>query len=77
MVNTHLLRYYIAKNNDTTELLADCLSISRSALSAKMNNKREFTVMEAALIAGRYNMNCKQAREVFCGGDCLENRRSC
>ena len=77
MVNTHLLRYYIAKNNDTTEQLADYLKISRSALSAKMNNKREFTVMEAALIADRYNLNCKRSREVFCWGFFDEDRRSC
>ena len=68
MVNAHLLRYYIAKNNDTTEQLADFLGISRSALSAKMNNKREFSVMEAARIAGRYGLDCRRSREVFCWG---------
>lgn len=76
MVNKHLLRYYIATNNDTTEQLAELLSISRSSLSAKINNKRDFTVREAAIIADRYKFNCEQFAEVFCGGGCCENRRS-
>ena len=76
MVNKHLLRYYIASNNDTTEQLAELLSISRSSLSAKINNKRDFTICEAAKIADRYKFNQAQFVEVFCGGDCLENRRS-
>ena len=77
MVNKHLLRYYIASNNDTTEQLAELLSISRSSLSAKINNKRDFTIYEAAKIADRYKFNKEQFIEVFCGGDCLEDRRSC
>ena len=55
MVNTHLLRYYIAVNNDTMEQLADHLDISRSALSAKINNKREFTIKEACDIIVLYH----------------------
>ena len=76
MVNKHLLRYYIAANNDTTEQLAELLSISRSSLSAKINNKRDFTIREAAIIAKRYKLNCAQLSEVFGGGDCCDNRRS-
>ncbi len=69
MVNTHLLRYYIAVNNDTMEQLADHLDISRSALSAKINNKREFTIKEALLISKRYKFCCKKNIEVFGEGD--------
>lgn len=76
MVNKHLLRYYIAANNDTTEQLAELLSISRSSLSAKINNKRDFTIREAVKIADRYKFNNEQFVDVFCGGDCLEDRRS-
>lgn len=65
MVNTHLLRYYIATNNDTMEQLAEHLDISRSALSAKINNKREFTIREAVLISKRYKLCCAKCVEIF------------
>jgi plasmid maintenance system antidote protein VapI len=51
------------------EQLADHLDISRSALSAKINNKREFTIKEALLISKRYKFCCKKNIEVFGGGD--------
>lgn len=76
MVNTQLLRYYIALNKDTTEQLAAHLSISRSALSARINNKRCFKLDEALKIAERYNLTIGQFRSIFVGGVENENRRS-
>jgi plasmid maintenance system antidote protein VapI len=47
------------------EQLAEHLDISRSALSAKINNKREFTIREAVLISKRYKLCCTKCVEIF------------
>ena len=65
MINTHLLRYLIAKNGDTTEALAIDLGISRTSLSSKINNKNEFKLSEVQKIIEKYKMTCTQAQDTF------------
>ena len=65
MTDTHLLRYIISKNGDTTEELADYLGIKRSTLSAKINNKSSFKVEEMVMIIKRYKMTYKEVDETF------------
>lgn len=57
MTDSHLFRYIIRKNNDTMETLAKDLGISRPALSAKINNRREFKQSEVFFIAKRYSLS--------------------
>lgn len=65
LINTHLLKYLIAKNGDTTEGLASDLGISRTALSSKINNKSEFKLSEIQRIIAKYEMKCTQVQDTF------------
>lgn len=65
MINTHLLKYLIAKNGDTTEALAIDLGISRTALSSKINNKSEFKLNEIQRIIAKYEMKSSQVQDTF------------
>ena len=77
MTDTHLLKYYISKNGDTIGTLADALSIKRSTLSAKINNKRDFKQSEMALIGKRYKMPMDICKKIFLKGwGSCENERS-
>lgn len=68
MTDTHLLRYFISKNGDTIAGLADSAGISRTALSAKMNNRAEFKQSEIAFIVNRYKISGDMVVQLFCGG---------
>ena len=77
MVDTHLLRYFIAKNGDTVESLADFLEIKRGALSAKMNNRRDFKLREVIEIVRKYNLTHAQVSDIFNkGGRTYDCKRS-
>lgn len=65
MVNTHLFKFYVAKNNDTVEQLAKYLSISRTTLSSKINNKGEFKHSEILKIIKKYKLNTKDIALLF------------
>lgn len=68
MTDTHLLKYYIAKNGDTIGTLAEALEIKRSTLSAKINNKRDFKQSEMILIGMRYKMPLELGKRIFLKG---------
>ena len=77
MTDTHLLKYYIAKNGDTIGTLAEALDIKRSTLSAKINNKRDFKQSEMAFIGKRYKMPIEICKRIFLKGwGACENERS-
>lgn len=67
MVNTSYLRYVIHKNGDTVERLAEDMGLSRSALSAKMNNRTEFRHSEIIHIIRLYKMNRNEIYASFGG----------
>ena len=72
MTDSHLLRYIIRKNNDTVDGLAYEMGLSRTALSAKINNRAEFRQSEIFFIAARYGFNAKMSATVFFnGGVCI------
>lgn len=68
MTDTHLLRYYIHKNGDTVEVLANYLGIGRVALSSKINNRSEFKQSEIRRIADRYKLPADICMKLFLGG---------
>lgn len=68
MTDTHLLKYYIAKNGDTIGTLAEALDMKRSTLSAKINNKRDFKQSEMILIGSRYKMPLELGKRIFLRG---------
>lgn len=68
MTDTHLLRYYINKNGDTVEVLANVLGIGRGALSSKINNRSEFKQSEIKIIAKRYKLSAELCVRLFLGG---------
>ena len=77
MVDTHLLRYYVQKNGDTVESLAEHLEIGRGALSAKMNNRRDFKLTEVIRITRKYKLTNEQVISVFCKGcEHFDHKRS-
>lgn len=79
MVDTHLLRYFISKNGDTVESLAAYLNIKRGALSAKMNNKRDFKLSEVVKISRKYKLSFEQIHKLFwvgTGGELCDCKRS-
>lgn len=71
MTDTHLLKYYIRKNGDTVDTLADYLKIKRQTLSAKINNRADFKQSEMRLIKRRYNIRCSDFTKLFLGGELL------
>lgn len=69
MTDTHLLKYYIHKNGDTIETLADFLEIKRPTLSAKINNRADFKQSEMFLIKERYRLKPMVFLQLFLGGE--------
>jgi plasmid maintenance system antidote protein VapI len=68
MTDTHLLKYYIRKNGDTVETLANAIDIKRATLSAKINNRSDFKQSEIVAIGKRYKFSIEQCRRVFLSG---------
>lgn len=70
MVDTNLFRYIMRKNGDNMDTLATALGISRTALSLKINNKKDFRLNEVRMICGRYNLTVEVGCKLFEIGGC-------
>lgn len=68
-MNKNLLLGVIRMSGDRQEDLADAIGISLSALSAKINGKREFKQKEIAQIRTRYSLTNDQLEDIFFGPD--------
>lgn len=60
-----LLKYYIAKNGDTMQKLADVLGIHVTTLSGKVNGRDEFKQGEINTIVSRYGLSSDETMSVF------------
>ena len=60
------LRVEMLRHNETGEDLAKALGITRTTLSAKMNNRTaEFTQKEIAIIKDHYDLSPERMTEIF------------
>lgn len=60
------LRVEMIRHNETGEQLAKALGITRTTLSAKMNNRNaEFTQKEIATIKDHYGLTPERMAEIF------------
>lgn len=66
-MNKNKLKAKMVEHGDTSEILAKCLGIHRSSLSAKMNGYRgaEFNQTEIKTMATRYHMTDSEIAEIF------------
>lgn len=64
-MNKALLESKMKLYGDTGGSLADYLGISRSTLSAKINEKAEFTQKEISLIKTRYELSADEVDGIF------------
>lgn len=66
-MNKEKLKLKMFEKGDTSEILAKCLGIHRSCLSAKMNGYRgsEFNQTEIKIISNRYNLSDAEIVEIF------------
>lgn len=60
-----ILRAKMIMNNDTGTTLSNALGISDTTLSAKINEKSEFTRGEIAKIKARYKLSAEEIDEIF------------
>lgn len=59
----------LAGDEDFVKAIANLLEISRQTASAKLNDEREFSQTEIALISKHYNLNDEEIRKIFIEGD--------
>ena len=59
------LRSHMLLHEDTIELLAESLGISRQTLSSRMNGNTKFKTDEIVRIANRYNLGSDEILEIF------------
>lgn len=59
------LRSHMLLHEDTIELLAESLGISRQTLSSRMNGHTKFKTDEIVSIANRYNLGSDEILEIF------------
>ena len=65
-MNKNLLRSIMVLHDETNEILAAHLDISKQSLSNKMNeNGQEFTQSEIARIRAKYNLSDAQVVAIF------------
>lgn len=66
-MNKNLLKAKMLEHGDTGEILAKCLGIHKSCLSAKMNGYRgaEFNQSEIKAIAVRYSLTDSEIIAIF------------
>ena len=66
-MNKQKLKAKMLEHGDTAEMLAKCLGIHRSCLSAKMNGYRgaEFNQTEIKTMASRYDMTESEIVAIF------------
>ena len=64
-MNKALLESKMKLYGDTGGSLADYLGISRSTLSAKINEKAEFTQKEITLIKRKYELSADEVDGIF------------
>lgn len=65
MTDTNRLKSAMALCGLTQEALADKISMTRQALSNKMNNKSLFNQLEIAAIARALNLNSEEINSIF------------
>lgn len=65
MTDTNRLKSAMALCGLTQEALADKISMTRQALSNKMNNKSLFNQLEIAAIAHTLNLNSEEINSIF------------
>lgn len=64
-MNKALLESKMKLFGDTGGSLADYIGISRSTLSAKINEKAEFTQKEISMIKMRYELTAEEVDGIF------------
>ena len=64
-MNKALLESKMKLYGDTGGSLADYIGISRSTLSAKINEKAEFTQKEISMIKTRYELSADEVDGIF------------
>ena len=64
-MNKALLESKMKLYGDTGGSLADYLDIARSTLSAKINEKAEFTQKEISMIKTRYELSADEVDGIF------------
>lgn len=72
MVNETELRVAMIRKNMNMEELADAINISRTSLSYKMNNHREFTHGEIILITDVLDLSPEARDRIFFGEQVAE-----
>lgn len=64
-MNKSALKARMVINNDTGISLSKALNISETTLSAKLNEKTEFTRSEIAKIKSRYKLSAEDIDNIF------------
>lgn len=64
-MNKKELKVEMLRYGDVGETLAKALNISSQTLSAKMNDKAEFTQNEISIIKSRYDLSPDRIVEIF------------
>ena len=64
-MNTVLLKVAMLKNNDTQLKLAEALHLPASAVSERINGKRDFRQNEMDIIKKRYNLTPEEMVAIF------------
>lgn len=67
----------LAGDEDFVKALANLLEISRQTAAAKLNDEREFSQTEIALISKHYNLNDEEIRKIFIEGDSNNESERC
>lgn len=70
-LNRELLRYYIAKHNDTAKQLAEKIGVSTASMTAKMQERgtRCFDIREVQKIRKLYQLTDSEVIEIFFADD--------
>ena len=66
-MNGNLLKYYIVRNNERQEDLAEAMGLSLSRLNAKINGTSgaEFWQTEISFIRNRYRLTNEEVEAIF------------
>lgn len=64
-MNKNLLRYFMSEHGDNQTSLAQAIHMSQSALSVRINGKRDFRKKEMEAIRKRYELNADDMQAIF------------